>query len=217
MKARVLDKLFVGENPHQDPDVSMPPATPYAPENTNMTSSDSEVENKPIRQWPHSPRPSQPVIYNVVTRRDHSMPLNNSRRDKSMKSSLPSTLPLAPPPDRSPYVKRSRSTVSSGRNAINTDSTVSSALPPGWTHASRKVPGVVPKSYTHSFTQHEGAQASTWRLPVNYNVPAPVLLPVHHNVHTDVELSVAEAAVLMLSILLCGDEGECICLVCCFR
>ena len=182
-----------------------------------MTSSDSEVENKPIRQWPHSPRPSQPVIYNVVTRRDHSMPLNNSRRDKSMKSSLPSTLPLAPPPDRSPSVKRSRSTVSSGRNAINTDSTVSSALPPGWTHASRKVPGVVPKSYTHSFTQHEGAQASTWRPPVNYNVPAPVLLPVHHNVHTDDELSVAEAAVLMLSILLCGDEGECICLVCCFR
>ena len=162
----------------------------------------------PMRQWPHPPRPPQPVISNTVTRRDHSMPLNNSRRDKSMKSPSPFTLPLAPPPDHSPSVKRSRSTVSSGRNATNTDSTVSSALPPGWTYVSRKVPGVVPKSSARSLIQHGGVQASTWRLPVNHNMPTPVILPVHHDIHTDDEHPAAEVADSMLSISPCDDEGE---------
>jgi hypothetical protein len=187
----------------------MPPAALYAPENANMSSSsDSEDETMPMRQWPHPPRPPQPVISNTVTRRDHSMPLNNSRRDKSMKSPSPFTLPLAPPPDHSPSVKRSRSTVSSGRNATNTDSTVSSALPPGWTYVSRKVPGVVPKSSARSLIQHGGVQASTWRLPVNHNMPTPVILPVHHDIHTDDEHPAAEVADSMLSISPCDDEGE---------
>ena len=219
LKALAPDEPFVGDNPHQDPDAPMPPAPPQAPEDTHISSSDSEDEPGPMRQWPHPPQPPQPVISNTSTRRDYSMPSNNSRRDQpmssnnsrgnhSMKSSTPSTLPPVPPPDHAPPTKRSRSAVSSGRRAINTDSTSSSALPPGWSHVSRKIPGVVPKSSARNSTQYGGSQASTWHTPVSHNVPAPVILPVHHDIHTDDEHPASEAADSMPSTMPCDDEEE---------
>ena len=165
LKELLPDEPFVGDNPHQDPDVPMPPA-PGVVNDAHMSSSDSDPDD-PMHPQPWPPRPPQPP-----------------RPPPPLRPPRPSM------PIRQPVVSnnsmRSRSDVST-RHPVPTDvSTSSSALPPGWSHVSRKIPGVVPKSAARSNkTQHGGAQASTWQRPVA-PLPQPVE-PMHHPIHTQDE------------------------------